>query len=440
MTIVSVVSGIFIAEGFSRVVKSDHCPQKIKDIPNTLIDPLKTLPLAYLICGTLATIVLTQGALTLAIKALKGRVRFIPTLSEQMATALGAYRLSIPLLLGMTIHLSRRESLEALIKSLQSLIELTREAGSSLSNLLLDSDELVAKVEKEIQEGLDGISASIHYIVFANEPRVIRTISREISDFEDHLRNLSTKMPAFERKLEAARKLLVDSKSHLINQIRKIESESDRIDQILQEIQKEHLSYWEEKFKSFLDQESLIDQKQTLNEKLAQLKELSNTIDLITSGISLVYQSDIEEIKAIRRWNIYIKYTPLPILEDAFLIACDMPSIGFKMFNEIVFNTKEQGDDLFSHRRRRIKLSEILPEAVENFSQALIAFKQARKGILDSLTQIKVNEPSIKKNWDEENACLRKGRGFFSDAELTFCATLFKNHPLGKIAGALQRY
>ena len=118
--------------------------------------------------------------------------------------------------------------------------------------------------------------------------------------------------------------------------------------------------------------------------------------------------------------------------------ACDMPNLSFKMFNKIVFNTRERGDDLFSHRRRRIKLSEI-PEAVENFSQALIAFKQARKGILDSLTQIKVSEPSIKENWDEESACLRKGRIFFSDAELTFCATLFKNHPLGKIAGSLQK-
>lgn len=95
---------------------------------------------------------------------------------------------------------------------------------------------------------------------------------------------------------------------------------------------------------------------------------------------------------------------------------------------------------MFSHRRRRIKLSEILPEAVENFSQALIAFKQARKGILDSLTQIRVSEPSIKKNWDEENACLKKGRDFFSDAELTFCTALFKNHPLGKIARSLQRH
>lgn len=333
MTIVSAVSGIFIAEGFSRFIKSDHCPEKTKDISNTLIDPLKTLPLSYLICETLTTIVLTQGALTLATRALKGRVRFIPAVSEQMSAALGVYRLSIPLLLGIAVYVSRRESLEALIKSLQSLIDLAREAGSSLSTLLLDSDELVSKVEKEIQEGLDGINASIRYIVFANEPRVIRTISREIGDFEDHLRNLSTKMPGFERKLETARKLLVDSKIHLINQIREIESESDRIEKILQEIQKEHLSYWEEKFKTILDQKTLIAQKQTLNEKLAHIKELSNIIDLITSEISLVYQSDVEEIKAIRRWNIYIKYTPLPILEDAFLIACDMPSIGFKMLS-----------------------------------------------------------------------------------------------------------
>jgi predicted nucleic acid-binding Zn-ribbon protein len=320
MAIVSAVSGIFIAEGFSCFIKNDHCPEKVKDLSNTLIDPLKSLPLAYLICGTLATIFLTQGSLTLSTKALKGRVRFIPAVSQQMAAALGVYRLSIPLLLGMTVYLSRRDNLEVLIANVGSLIDLAREAGSSLSNLLLDSDELVAKVEKEIQEGLDGISASIRYIVFANEPRVIRTISKEISDFEDHLRNLSRKMPAFERKLEAARKLLLDSKSHLINQIREIESESDRIDQILQEIQKEHVSFWEEKFKSFLDKETLIGQKQTLNEKLAHLKELSNTIDLITSGISLVYQSDVEEIKAIRRWNIYIKYTPLPVLEDAFCL------------------------------------------------------------------------------------------------------------------------
>jgi len=53
MAIVSAISGIFIAEGFSRFIKSDHCPKKVKDISNTLIDPLKRLPLAYLICGTL---------------------------------------------------------------------------------------------------------------------------------------------------------------------------------------------------------------------------------------------------------------------------------------------------------------------------------------------------------------------------------------------------
>lgn len=43
MTIVSAVSGIFIAEGFSRFIKSDHCPEKIKDLSNTLIDPLKAI-------------------------------------------------------------------------------------------------------------------------------------------------------------------------------------------------------------------------------------------------------------------------------------------------------------------------------------------------------------------------------------------------------------
>ena len=379
MAIVSAVSGIFIAEGFSRFRRSNHCSEKVKDFSNTFIDPLKALPIAYSICGTLPTIILTQWALTIATKALKGRVRFIPTLSEQMAAALKVYRLSIPLLLGMIIYLSRRESLEALIKSLRSLIDLATEAGSSLYNLLLNSDELVAKIEKEIQEGLDGISASIYYIVFANEPRVIRTISREISDFEDHLRNLSTKMPAFEKNLEAVRKLLEDSKNHLRNQIREIESESDRTDLMFQEIQKEHVSYWEEKFKSFLDQENLIDQQQTLNEKLSHLKELSNTIDLITSGIGLIYQSDLEEIKAIRRWNIYIGYTPLPALENAFLIACDMPHLSLKMFNEIVYNTPQRSDDLWSHLRRRVKLSEILPIGVEKLLRLSFSLNKPEK-------------------------------------------------------------
>ena len=87
MALVSAVSGIFIAEGFSRFIKNDHCPKEVKDLSNTLIDPLKTLPLAYLICGTLTTIILPQGALILATKALKGRVRFIPAVSQQMAAS-----------------------------------------------------------------------------------------------------------------------------------------------------------------------------------------------------------------------------------------------------------------------------------------------------------------------------------------------------------------
>ena len=434
MAIVSAVSGIFIAEGFSRFIKSEHCPEEVKAVSNTLIEPLKAAPIAQLICGTLAMVILAQGALLIASNALKGRVNWIASSAQKVEKALSVYRFSIPLLLTAMVYIGRREVLEALLESIKALFNLAKEAGESLSKLLGDSDQLAAKVEEELQEGLNGIHESIRYILFANEPRVIRTITREISDFEVHLRSLSNKLPAFERKLESAKHLLTQSKNHLADQIQAIESQSHHIDQMIQSIQTDHVSYWEEKFKLFIDDDALIEQQETLKQKLSQLQGLSHKIDQIVLGIDLIYQADKEESNAIRRWNIYIKHTPLPLLEDAFLIACDIPSISLKMFNEIVFNTKERGDDLISHRRRRIKLSEILPKGVENFSQALVLFKQTRKRILERLMQLKIDEPLNQGNWEEERGFLKRGRQFFTEADLIFCATLFKNHPIGKVA------
>lgn len=246
-------------------------------------------------------------------------------------------------------------------------------------------------------------------------------------------------MPAFERKLAEGKHLLTQSKNHLADQIQAIESQSHHSDQMIQSIQTKHVSYWEEKFKLSIDDDALIEQQETLKQKLFQLQGLSHKIDQIVFWMDLICQTDKEESNAIRRWNIYIKHTPLPVLEDAFLIAWDMPSISLKMFNEIVFNTKERGDDLISHRRRRIKLSEILPKGGENFSQALVLFKQTRKRILERLTQLKIDEPLNQGVWEEEKGFLKRGRQFFTEADLLFCATLFKNHPIGKVAAIALR-
>ena len=168
------------------------------------------------------------------------------------------------------------------------------------------------------------------------------------------------------------------------------------------------------------------------------MRDLAKKVDLIMSGLRLINQADGEEVKAVRRWNIYIGHTPLPVLEDAFLIACDMPNLGFKMFNEIVFNTRQRSDDLWSHRRRRIKLSEILPTGVSKFSQALILFKQARKSVLDCLTDLKVIEPLTKENWNDERGILEQGLRRFNEADLMFCEKLFPKHQIGKIAGSFR--
>ena len=103
MAIVSAVSGIFIAEGFSRFIKSDHCPEEVKAVSNTLIEPLKAAPIAQLICGTLSMVILAQGTLLIASKALKGRVNWIASSAQKVENALSVYRFSVPLLLTATV-------------------------------------------------------------------------------------------------------------------------------------------------------------------------------------------------------------------------------------------------------------------------------------------------------------------------------------------------
>ena len=48
MAIVSALSGAFLAEGFSRLRKSEDIPKEVKDISKTHTDPLKTASIAQL--------------------------------------------------------------------------------------------------------------------------------------------------------------------------------------------------------------------------------------------------------------------------------------------------------------------------------------------------------------------------------------------------------
>ena len=299
-------------------------------------------------------------------------------------------------------------------------------------------DEMIAKAQQELREVLQGICESIQYILFANDPAIIRTIDREISDFEKHLHSLKEKMPLFEKKLEKAQEHLTKTRQDLTLQLSLMEQKSSELEELFKKLDNESSELGLENFREFLGHQDLADKQQQFNAQLETMQDLANKIDLIMSGIRLVKQADNEEIKAIRRWNIYIGYTPLPALENAFLIACDMPHLSLKMFNEIVYNTPQRSDDLWSHLRRRVKLSEILPIGVEKFAQALILFKQARKNVLDCLTSLEVTTPLAKENWTEEREILEEGRRHFNEADLMFCEKLFPKHQIGKIAGSFR--
>ena len=303
-----------------------------------------------------------------------------------------------------------------------------------------DPDQLIQQTQQELREELSGIYESAQFILFANEPEVISTISQEIDDFEKHLRRLATKMPLFERKLETAQQLLRKTQQDLKVQISTIEHQSEQLDQLFSEMDTEYSGFWEDLCKQLLGHESLVDKQKELQEKLTTLRDLAKKVELIISGINLVNQSDAEEIKAIRRWNIYIRHTSLPFLENIFLLVWDTPSIGRKMVNEAFFGKVEGSSDLISYQRRRIKLSETLPEGVTKFSQALILFKQARKSILDCLIELNVTEPLDKESWDAEGSLLKQGRHLFTDGDLIFCAPLFRSHLVGQAASTLLEY
>lgn len=436
--IIPIAAGALFSEGISRFKKSESCPAPVQQCMNTLVNPLKEAPLAKIVFGVFVATIFSHLSLSIVAKCLKGRITLISTPCQWMASLFGAYRTSIPMLLSIAIYLGRREVLVELLKCLEGLYGLLQQISDFFVHSASNPDEMLEKARQELREGIQGIGESAQYMIFANEPAVIRTIDREIDDFEQHLRSLGEKMPLFERKLETAKQLLSRTRQELTLQINTMEQQSEELSQLFAKLDGEYSGFWEETCKELLGYQVLVDKQQEFQSKLETMRDLAKKVDLIMSGLRLINQADGEEVKAVRRWNIYIGHTPLPVLEDAFLIACDMPNLGFKMFNEIVFNTRQRSDDLWSHRRRRIKLSEILPTGVSKFSQALILFKQARKSVLDCFTDLKVIEPLTKENWNDERGILEQGRRRFNEADLMFCEKLFPNHQIGKVAGALR--
>jgi hypothetical protein len=80
------------------------------------------------------------------------------------------------------------------------------------------------KLAKSLEKVFKGFVNPQGILVFANEPAVIRTIDREIGDFEEHLRILGEKMPRFERKLETAKELPSRTRQELTFQINRSQS------------------------------------------------------------------------------------------------------------------------------------------------------------------------------------------------------------------------
>jgi hypothetical protein len=438
--VLPLVAGVLVGEGLFRFQRSESCLTFVNRSITPLLEPLKSVQIAKLACVIFATTVLSHISLTIVAKSLKERVTFISMPLQLIASALGAYRYSIPLLLGTVVYLSRRDAIILFIRQFEGFYELFEQINVFFLHSLSDPDQLIEKAQQELREGLSGIYESTQFILFANEPEVISTISQEINIFEKHLRSLATKIPLFEKKLETVQQLLRKTQQDLMLEISNIEHQSEELDQLFSEMDAEYSSFWEEMYKQLLGYQSLVNKQKEFQEKLVTLRDLAKKVELIISGIDLVNQSDGEEIRAIKRWNIYITHTSLPFLEDLFLLAWDTPSLGRKMVNEIFFGETEGSEDLISYQRRRIKLNEILPEGVSKFSQALILFKQARKSILDGLIRLEVTEPLDKEHWDAEEELLKQGRRFFTDGDLIFCATLFRSHLVGQAASTFLEY
>lgn len=346
MTIISPIAGILLAEGLYRLHQKESCPTLIKQSLDSLTNALQETPLAKIVFEVFVSVILSHSSLSITARCLKDRIICISTLCHWLGAAIGTYRISIPLLLGTSIYLGRRHFLIALIKQFEALYNTTEELRDFFASAAAHPDEMIAKAQQELEEGVQGICESIRYILFANDPAIIRTIDREIGDFEKHLHSLKEKMPLFEKKLEKAQEHLTKTRQDLTLQLSLMEQKSSELEELFKKLDNESSELGLENFREFLGHQDLVEKQQQFNAQLETMQDLANKIDLIMSGIRLVKQADNEEIKAIRRWNIYIGYTPLPTLENAFLIACDMPHLSLKMFNEIVYNTPQKSDDL----------------------------------------------------------------------------------------------
>ena len=139
--LIPALASVLIGEGLSQVQQRETCPKFVKERMDSLTSPLNETPLAKIILGVFLVTILSHLSLSIVARGLKGRVNLISTPCQKVASLLGAYRTSIPMLLSLITYLGRRKALIELLKYLENLYELVQKIGNFFVGSASNPDE-----------------------------------------------------------------------------------------------------------------------------------------------------------------------------------------------------------------------------------------------------------------------------------------------------------
>ncbi len=414
---VPLVAGLCVGMGAHRGIQSRSCPDFVQNRFEVAQAALKSQPVVRMVCVISFLLILTSKVLVRLNKRLIGRTSRSFRLVKFLASAMGAYRISIPFLLGITLSLSRTECLENFFKRLKSLYALLERTENFISNSLSDPEALMTRIGEGLKDGIIGLGEAAESMLFANDPEVIQKISQELSDFEDHLEKFVGILPEFEKKLEGCKALLQKYREELAEEIGEMENQSAELEKLIAAVDTEYVGFFENKMKKLLGFQSLKGKQVLFEAKLTSVRRLAQKVEFVIEGIDLIKRADLKEQDAIEKWNAHVYTTPLLPHEHALHLA-DSARVHFR--NLFMTKKKLKLDDLLVFRRKRIKLYEMLPKPVEDFAQALRSFKLARRSLMRNLSDLKVDDALEKDQWNEEKALLNKGKRLFERADQKF--------------------
>lgn len=406
--LVSLVTGVIVGEGISRLSNHESSPRFIKKVTQASCETLKSQYCVSLVGAAFFASALCRAVVPKAQSILMNRKGLVTKCLQTSLSLVGLCTFSSTFVLATVMYIARRNAALTFFEGLKKLYSALKELEAFISESLSDPSQVVEKLTTEITKELQEINEVAQAVMFHNEPEAIKGIDQEISSFEEHLKEFEDKMPDFVSKIDMLLKKIQENQSSLSAELSKFEEQAKKLEELVRQIDEQSNGFCQKMIKDYIDYDKLKLRMNAFQELFEVGIALRKKALLISTGLDLIRETNSLEAKGINLWFSIVECTPLPMVQDMGLTALSLPILIKELGRAYMYN-QFRSDSFLNFKVKRVVLCKKYPEDVAEFRDGLVELRNGRSSIFKHLNEISASKPLLKEDWKVETASISVG-------------------------------